>query len=368
MNMDRRTFIGGASAIAATALSLQRARAEGQTVNVYNWADYIGQTTVADFEKATGIKVVYDTYDSSETVEAKMLTGSTGYDVVCIASRTLPRFVAANIVKPLDKAKLPNLAHLDPTLETILGTLDPGNAHAIPYMWGSTGVTTNVDLVKAKLPDAPFESLDLLFKPENAEKLASCGINMLDSQANVIPMVLAYLGRDPLSEKQEDLDAVVAAFKPVRQYFKSFDNSNYINGLPNKDVCVTMSWSGDYATASARGKEAGVNVNLRYDVPNSGSPIWFDVFVIPSDSKNVDAAHAFLNYLLDPQVIAAATNFTNYANANKDATQYVSKDIVDNPAIYPSEDVKKRLWLPKPPSDEYERARTRAWNRIRTGS
>jgi len=343
------------------------APAEG-TLNVYNWGDYIGETTIADFEAKTGFKVNYDHYDSSEAAEAKVIAGSSGYDVVVVASRNLPVFIPAGVLQKLDKSKLPNWSHLDPTMLNILAGLDPDNAYAAPYMWGSTGITSNIEAVEAAVPGAPFDSMDLILKPEIVSKLASCGVNMIDSQANVIPMVLAYLGKDPQSEEPADLEAVVEAFKPVRQFYKSFDNNNYTANLLSKELCATMNWSGDYATALARGKEAGVDIKLRYDVPKSGSPVWFDVFVILNDAPNVEAAHKFLDYLMEPEVIAKATNYVNYANANKDAAPFIDKAIIENPAIYPDDEVKKRLWLQKTASPEYERLRTEAWNRIRTGS
>jgi putrescine transport system substrate-binding protein len=360
----------GLAVLAAAGLAMMPpgAMAQEKVVNVYNWADYIGETTIADFEKETGIKVNYDHYDSSEAAEAKVIAGSSGYDVVVIASRNLQTFLPAKVLQKLDRAKLPGWSHLDPEMLRILSSTDPGNEYAMPYMWGSTGVTYNTEAVDALVPNAPYDSMDMLLKPELAEKIAGCGINIIDSQANVVPMVLAHLGKDPQSQEPQDLEAVVEAFKPVRQHFKSFDNNNYTAQLLNKELCATMNWAGDYATALARAKEANVDIKLRYEVPKSGSPVWFDVLVVLADSKNVDNAHAFLDYMLRPEVIAAATNFVNYANANKDATPLVKKAITGNPAIYPDEAVRKRLWLQKPASPEYERLRTDAWNRIRTGS
>lgn len=368
MKLTRRSAI---QLIGATSLAMpfvRRARAEEGKVHVYNWVDYIGETTLEDFKKATGIEVVYDTYDSAETVEAKVMAGSTGYDIIDIASVNLPRFTESGAFEKLDKSKLPNLANMDPAIMQVLADRDPGNQYAVPYMWGTVGTTYNVDMVKERLPNADLKSLDTIFKAENISKLADCGINMLESPGDIVPMVLKYLGRDPDSEKQEDYDAVVEAFKPIRQYIKTFDSANYLNALPNKELCVSGTWSGDYATAAARAKEAGIELNLEYNVPSSGSPAWFDVLVIPADAPNKEAAYKFMNFMMDPEVIAKCTNFTNYANANLAAKKFVDKAVLEDPAVYPSDDIMKTLFVPKMLSQKGERLRTRAWNKIKSGS
>jgi len=368
MTLTRRSAI---QLIGGTALAMpfiRRAQAEEGKVHVYNWVDYIGETTLEDFKKAAGTEVVYDTYDSAETVEAKVMAGSTGYDVIDIASVNLPRFIPGGAFEKLDKSKLPNIGNLDPGIMKVLADRDPGNQYAVPYMWGTVGTTYNVDMVKKRLPNADLKSLDTLFKPENISKLADCGINMLESPGDIMPMVLKYLGRDPDSEKQEDYDAVVEVFKPIRQYIKTFDSANYLNALPNTELCVSGTWSGDYATAATRAEEAGVDVKFEYNVPASGSPAWFDVFVIPADAPNKEAAYKFMNYLMDPEVIAKCTNFTNYANANLAAKKFVDAAVLEDPAVYPSDDIKKTLFVPKMLSQKGERLRTRAWNKIKAGS
>jgi putrescine transport system substrate-binding protein len=297
-----------------------------------------------------------------------MLAGSTGYDVVFMAGVSLPNFIKANIYHKLDKTKLPGWSNLDPAILKIMETWDPGNEYAAPYMWGSVGLSFNLDMVKERLPNADLKSLDLIFKPDNISKLSDCGINMLESPGDIVPMVLKYLGRDPDSEKQEDYDAVVEAFKPIRQYIKTFDSANYLNALPNKELCVSGTWSGDYATASARAKEAGVDIKFEYTVPASGSPAWFDVLVIPADAPNKEAAYKFMNFMMDPEVVAKCTNFTNYANANLAANKFVDPGVLEDPAVYPSDDIKKLLFVPKMLSQKGERIRTRAWNRIKSGS
>jgi putrescine transport system substrate-binding protein len=369
MTITRRSalaLVGGAATLAMP--YVKRASAEEGVVHIFNWTDYIGETTLEDFEAATGLKPVYDTYDSTEAMEAKMLAGSTGYDVVLQAGSTLARFVEANIYAPLDKSRLPGLVNLDPDILKVLEGWDPGNKFGVPYMWGTVGITYNVDMVRERIPNADFTSLDLLFKPENAAKLADCGISVLESPGDVIPLVLAYLGKDPNTTNPEDFQAVVEAFKPIRQYIKAFDSSNYLNAIPNKELCYINNWSGDYATAKARAEEAGIQINLEYHVPKTGSPAWFDIWCIPADAPNKDGAHAFINYLLDPEVIAKCTNFTNYANANKAADKFVDPKVLADPAVYPDAELRKRLWTQKSLSQELERARTRAWSDIKTGS
>ncbi len=367
MKLSRRHLIGTAGASLAAPLIIRSAGAQDRMVNVYNWADYIGETALEDFTAATGITVNYDNYDSAEAAEAKLMAGSSGYDVVCTASRNLPRFVQAGIMAPLDQAILPNLSHLDPAIMSIMASLDPGNLYAIPYMWGTTGVTVNTRLVEEILPGADYTTLDLIFNPEISGKLAACGINMLDSPGTLMPMFLAYLGKDPMSQDPSDLEAVVEAFSKVRANIRSFDNNNYIANMANEEICVTTNWAGDYAISVSRAKEAGVDVPLRYDVPASGGTMWLDVWIIPADAPHAPEAHEFINYMMDPEVIAKATNYTAYANANKDAGPYVDPAILGNSAVYPDEEVKKRIWLPTSVSPEYDTARTRAWQTIMTG-
>jgi putrescine transport system substrate-binding protein len=366
-DITRRTLLHAGGGLLAAPFITRIAWAEAKQVNVYNWTDYIGETTIADFEAATGIKTVYDNYDSAEIAEAKLMAGSSGYDLVVTASRNIPRFLPAGILQKIEKAKLPNISHLDPAVLTVAAKLDPNNDYSLPYMWGTTGVTYNTKLLNERLPGANLKSLDLLFKPELTAKLADCGINMLDSPGTVMPMILAYLGKDPLSESLEDLDAVVAAFAATRKNIRSFGNSQFLNQLVAQELCVTTAWAGDYATALNRAKESSLDVSLVYEVPETGGTMWLDVFVIPKDAPNVEAAHVFLNYIMEPEVIAKATNFTSYANANKDASAFVDKKILDNPAVYPDAEVMKRVFLPKAVSTEYEAARTRAWTKIMTG-
>ena len=368
MTLTRRSALAAMGGAAALSMPfVRRARAEDAILNVYNWADYIGETTLVDFQSATGIAVTYDTYSSAEEMQAKMLAGKTGYDVVDMSGLSLPRFVVAGVYDKLDKSKLPNWKNLDTRIMDILTVSDPGNQYAIPYMWGSVGFTFNVDMVKERLPGVNLNSLDFLFKPENAAKLADCGISVLDTQDDVIMMVLRYLGLNGDTTNTKDYDKVVEAFKPIRQYIKTFDNTNYLNAIPNKELCVINNWSGDYATANARAKEAGVELNLAYVVPETGSPAWVDCLCIPADAQHKDNAHKFLDYMMQPEVIAKCSNFTNYANGNSASKPFLDPAVLNNPAIYPDDATMKRLFAPKPTSEEQDREMTKAFQKIKAG-
>ncbi|MEO5613573.1 MAG: polyamine ABC transporter substrate-binding protein [Cypionkella sp.] len=341
--------------------------AQATTVNVYNWSDYIGETTLADFEKETGVGVVYDLYASAEEMQAKMLAGSTDYDVVLMSSLKLASFIKAGVYQKPDRAKLTNWANLDPAILKIVEGFDPGNQYGVPYMWGSVGFTFNMDMVKERLPDADLSDLGTLLNPENAAKLADCGISLLDSPTDFGFMVLSYLGLDASSAREPEYRKMAEAVAPIRQYVSTFDNANYLNTLPNGEICVANTWSGDYGVAKTRAAEAGIKIDLQYFVPKTGAPAWFDNWCIPSDAPNVEGAHKFIDYLLRPDVIAACTNFTGYANANQAATALVDPAITGDPAVYPDAETLKRLYTPAPQSEEQDREITRIWAEIKAG-
>jgi putrescine transport system substrate-binding protein len=366
MKLSRRsalTALGGALAIPYVRPSW----AQAGTVNVYNWADYIGETTIADFEAETGIGVVYDLYASAEEMQAKLLAGSTGYDLVLQSGLSLSIMVRAGVYQKPDRAKLSNWGNLDPALMKILEGFDPGNEYSVPYMWGSVGFTFNMDMIKERLPDADLNDLGTILKPENAAKLADCGLTLLDSPTDIGFMVLSYLGINPDTARAPEYAKMVEAIMPIRQYITTFDNSNYLNTLPTGEVCAVNNWSGDYGVAKARAAEAGLTVNLAYFVPKTGAPAWFDIWNIPSDAGNVDNAHTFMNYLMRPEVAAACTNFTGYANANKAATAFVDPAIAADPAVYPDAETLSRLYTPLPQSDEQDREISRAWIDVKAG-
>jgi putrescine transport system substrate-binding protein len=366
MPLTRRTALAGLG----STLSLPFVRpswAQAQTINVYNWSDYIGETTLADFEAETGIGVVYDVYASTEEMQAKMLAGSTGYDVVLMSALYLPRFVEAGVYQKLDRAKLPNWGNLDPAILAVLDGFDPGAAYGAPYTWGTVGLTWNLDLVRERLGDADLSDLGTLMNPDNAAKLADCGVSLLDSPTDFGFMVMSWLGIKADEAGPDEYRRMVEAIAPIRPYVAVFDNANYLTTLPTQDICVANTWSGDYAVAKARAAEAGLDVNLAYYVPKSGAPAWFDVWSIPADAANADGAHAFIDYLLRPEVIAACTNFIGYANANLAARPLIDPAILADPAIYPDAETMARLYTPRPQTPEQERALSRAWAEIKTG-
>lgn len=366
MKLTRRSALG----LLGGTLAAPYARpswAQALSVNVYNWSDYIGETTLADFEKETGVGVVYDLYASAEEMQAKMLAGSTGYDVVLMSSLKLASFITAGVYQKPDRAKLTNWGNLDPAILKIVEGFDPGNQYGVPYMWGSVGFTFNMAMVKERLPDADLSDIGTLLNPENAAKLADCGISLLDSPTDFGFMVLSYLGLDASTARAPEYRKMADAVAPIRQYVSTFDNSNYLNTLPNSEICVANTWSGDYGVAKTRAKEAGIDIDLQYFVPKTGAPAWFDNWCIPTDAPNVAGAHSFLDYMLRPEVIAACTNFTGYANANKAATALVDPAITADPAVYPDAETMSRLYTPAPQSEEQDREITRIWAEIKAG-
>jgi len=359
----RRLLVGLLFAVGWVGL----ARAEDNQLNIYNWADYIGKNTVAEFEKATGIKVVYDTYDSDMAVEAKVMTGNSGYDIVSTSTSYFGRQIKAGVYEPLDKSLLPNWKNLNPRILTVVADFDPGNAHAMPYMHGVNGFTYNVDMIKERMPDAPVDSLDMIFKPEIVAKFADCGVTLLDSPQDVLQLALNYLHKDPNTTNPEDYKEAEKLLLSVRPYVRTFDSGEYLNTLPNKEVCIAMTWSGDYVTAAARAAEAGVKVNLAFTVPKEGASEWFDALLIPKDAPHRENAHKFLNFMMDPKVIAEVTNDIRYGNDNSAANPFVDPDILNNPAIYPNAAIEARLYPTLEASAELERLRTRTWTKIKTG-
>jgi putrescine transport system substrate-binding protein len=341
--------------------------AQSRVVNVYNWSDYIGETTLADFTAETGIEVVYDLYASAEEMQAKMLAGSTGYDVVFMAGASMPQFIRAGIYEKLDHSRLTGWGNLDPEILRIVGGWDPDNQYSVPYMWGSVGFTFNVDLVKERLPDADLADLATIFDPANAEKLADCGISILDSPTDIGFAVLSWLGIDPNTARAAEYEKMAEAFARIRPYIATFDNANYLTALPNKEICVANTWSGDYAVAKARADEAGIELNLAYYVPKSGAPAWFDVLCIPADAAHKDEGYAFIDYLLRPEVIAACTDYTGYANANAKATEFVDPAILADPAVYPDAETLKRMYTTQEQTEDQDRELLRAWTQIKAG-
>jgi putrescine transport system substrate-binding protein len=342
------------------------ARAADKQLNIYNWADYIGKNTIAEFEQATGVKVIYDTFDADTMLEAKVMAGGSDYDVVTTAANFFSRQIKAGVYMPLDKRRLPNLKNLDPHTLALVSAYDPGNMHAVPYMHSINGFAYNIDMIKARMPNAPLDSLDMLFKPEIISKFADCGISFLDSAEDVLQLALNYLHLDPNSTKPEDFKAAERLILAVRPYIRAFDSSEYMNGLANKEVCIAMSFSADYATARARAKAAGVVVNLAFTVPKEGANVAYDALLIPVGAPHVDAAYQFLNFILEPKVIAEITNELHYGNDNLAANALVDPRILNDPTLYPTAAIEARLYRTTEVSAATERIRTRTWTRIKT--
>jgi len=363
----RKKWLSGVVAGLVMAASVT-ASAEEKTLHVYNWSDYIAPNTVPDFQKESGIKVIYDVFDSNEVLEGKLMAGSTGCDLVVPSASFLERQLAAGVFQPLDKSKLPNYKNLDPELLKMVAQLDPGNKYAIPYLWATTGIGYNVDKVKAVLgKDAPVDSWDLVLKPENLEKLKSCGVSFLDAPAEIYATVLNYLHLDPNSTKASDYTGaandLLLKLRPSIRYFHS---SQYINDLANGDICVAIGWAGDVMQASNRAKEAKNGVNVAYSIPKEGALAFFDVFAIPADAKNLDEAYQFLNYLMEPKVIAQISNTVYYASGNLAATPLVNADVRNNPGIYPSDAVRAKLFTLKVQDPKIDRVITRSWTKVKT--
>ncbi|HTL92430.1 MAG TPA: extracellular solute-binding protein [Steroidobacteraceae bacterium] len=340
---------------------------EDKELRIYNWADYIGKHTIADFEARTGIKVIYDTYDADETLEAKMMAGDAGYDVVSTSTDYFSRQIKAGIYRPLDKALLPNWKNLDPHILAIEAQADRGNRHAVPYLQHINGFAYNVAMIRARLPDAPVDSLDMIFKPEVIRHFADCGVTFLDAAEDVLQLALNYLHLDPNTTRAEDYQKAEKLLLAVRPYIKAFDSTEYMNGLANGEFCISMSWSADYATSRARAKAAGIDMPLAFTVPKEGANGSYDAWLIPTDAPHPLAAHKFLNYMLEPRVIAAVTNDIHYANDNAAAAAYVDPQILADPAVYLPPLVEARLYHSAEAGPALERLRTRTWTRIKTG-
>lgn len=365
-----RKFARAFTAAVAVAFSAGMApAAEEKILNLYIWSDYLAPDTLENFTKKTGIKVNLDVFDSSEILEGKLLAGASGYDVVVPNGPVLNRFIKAGVVRPLDKSKLPQIKTQDASIVGRAAAQDPGNAHAIVYMWGTTGIGYNVAKVKEVLgEDAPVDSWKLILDPANAAKLSKCGLYAFDAASDIFELTLNYLGRDPHSAVAKDYEDAAAAWQKVRPYITKFDNSEYISALANGDICVAMGYSGDVFQARDRAEEAKKGVEIAYSIPKEGAVMWFDYMAIPKDAPHPENAHAFLNYVLTPEVIGPISNEVYYANANAGAKPFMEKDLREDTSVYPEKEVTDKLFPENNPSQDIERLRTRLWNRVKTGS
>ncbi|MGB5448432.1 MAG: polyamine ABC transporter substrate-binding protein [Woeseiaceae bacterium] len=336
-------------------------------LNVYNWADYIAPDTLEKFEAEYGIKVNYDIYDSSEVVDVKLLAGNSGYDVVVHSNQFSSRLAPIGVFEKLDKTRFENIGNLDPDVLAKIGVYHEVADYNLPYHWGTTGYAWNAEMVRKRLPDHPMDSGDVLFDPDVVSKLADCGVSLLDGPTDLFPMVLAYLGLDPNAVDDDSLAAAEAQLKLVEPYILYFSNQKMISDLPNKEVCVAMSWSGDFAQAATRAEEAGIDIDLRYTVPKEGSGLWVDGIFIPSDAPHKDNAYLFIDFLMRPDIAADIANTVFYANANAASWKYIKPEILNNPSIFPDEATWKLMYPILSADPKRERPRTRAFARVKSG-
>jgi putrescine transport system substrate-binding protein len=365
MMIDMRKILGSTALLALAACS----PVDQPVVHVYNWSDYISDAVIERFEEQTGIKVVYDVYDANEILEAKLLAGRSGYDVIFPTAHPFAeRHIEAGLYRPLDFAQLPNRRHLDPILLRKLESVDPGNRHAVPYMWGTTGLGYNVQAVAGILgADAELDTWALLFDPETAERLSACGIAVLDDEGEALAAALLYLGIDPNTTDPEAIEAATALFMNVRPHIRYFHASKYINDLANGDICLAHGYSGDVIQARDRAEEVGRGVEVEYVIPREGAVLWFDLMAVPADAPHPENAHAFIDFLMIPENIAEITNEVAYANANRAATDLVAAEIRDDPGVYPTDELRERLVSLDSLPDDIQRSRVRAWTQIKTG-
>jgi len=341
--------------------------AEEKVLNLYIWNDYVAPDTIANFEKETGIKVSVSNYGSNEELDAKLAPGNAGYDVVVPSASSYERQIKAGYYQKLDKSLLPNLKNMDPDIEARLAMHDPGNDYAVLHMWGTTGIGYNVKKIKEALPNAPVDSWSLVFDPKVVSKFKKCGVAMLDSATEMYSMTLASLGKDPNSQKQEDLDAATNAMVAIRPNIRYFDTQKMIQDLANGEICLAVGYNGDILQARNRATENKTGAEIKYVIPKEGTIIWFDSYLVPKDAPHPKNAQAFINYMLRPEVIAAVTNTVQYANGNAQATQYVDKTVLEDPGVYPSAEVKAKLVPDLADTEETTRIMTRGWQKVTTG-
>ena len=357
-----------AALAAAAALISAPARAEDRVVNFYNWSNYMAPDVLEAFTKETGIKVVYDTFDANETLETRLMAGKSGYDVVVPTAYFLQRQITARIFQKLDKSKLPNLANAWPVVTQHLATYDPGNLYAANYMWGTTGIGYNVKMVQKILgSDAKIDSWDIVFKPENVAKFKDCGVHLLDSSDDILAAALHYLGLDPNTTNEADLQKAADLVSKIRPYVRKFHSSEYLNALASGEICLVVGFSGDVKQSQKRAAEAKNGVEIAYAIPKEGAQLWFDNIAIPRDARNVAEADAFINYLQKPEVAAKNTNFISYANGNLASQKFIDKSIVDDKTIYPDDATMRELYTISAHDPKTQRLMNRLWTRIKTG-
>ena len=367
MTISRLAFLIFAVLAGSCSGTSNDSASDENVVNVYNWADYIDPDVIQLFESETGIKVNYDTYDSNEVLDVKLLAGSSGYDVINHSNRFASRLVPIGIFEKLDMSRFTNLANLDPDLRARLDLFEIVRGYYIPYHWGTTGYAWNAELVRQRLPDHPMDSADVIFDPEIVDKLSDCGVSLLDSTSDLFPMTLAYLGLEPDSFDAESVRAIESTLGSVRPHVRYFSNTKMGSDLPNREVCVAMSWSGDYAVAKARAREAGLDIDMRYTMPKEGSGLWVDGLYILSDAHHKDNAYRFIDFMMRGDIAAMNATETFYANTNRSSWKLLDPEVLNDPAIYPSEEDWERIYAIPLPNPKEDRNMTRAYARIKSG-
>ena len=341
--------------------------AEEKVLNLSIWNDYLADDTIANFEKETGIKVSVTNYGSNEELEAKLAPGNSGYDVVVPSASSYERQIKSGYYQKLDKGQLPNLKNMDPDIEARLAMHDPNNDYAVLHMWGTTGIGYNAKKVATAMKNAPVDSWKLVFDPAVLKNFKKCGIAVLDSATEMYSMTLSALGKDPNSQKPEDLEAATKALMDIRPNIRYADTQRMIGDLANGEICVAIGYNGDILQARDRADENKTGAEIKYVIPKEGTIIWFDSYLVPKDAPHPKNALQFINYMLRPEVIAAVSNKVNYANGNKDATQFVNKEVQEDPGVYPPQEIKAKLVPDLADTEEGTRIMTRGWQQFTTG-
>ena len=359
-------------AVAASTLvmsaALGVASAQDRVINVYNWSDYIDPAVLEDFTRQTGIKVQYDTFDANETLETKLLAGRSGYDIVVPSAYFLERQIKAGVFQKIDKTRLNNLGNIWPEIANRLAVYDPGNQYAVNYMWGTTGIGFNVKAMRERLgPNGKIDSWDFVFKPENLAKFKDCGVTMLDSSDDIMPAALHYLGLNPNSTDERELQRAADLLLKVRPLVRKFHSSEYLNALASGEICFVVGWSGDIKQAQKRAAEVKNGVEIGYAIPKEGAQMFFDNLAIPKDAGHVAEAHAFIDFLLKPEVAAKNSNLVAYANGNLASQKYIDKAVFDDPSVYPDPTTMKLLYTVSARDQKSQRVVTRLWTKIKTG-
>lgn len=342
---------------------------EEKVLNIYNWSDYVAEDTIANFEKETGIKVRYDTYDNNEILHAKLVAGKTGYDIV-VPSSTFARLqMDGGLLMKLDKAQMPNLKNLDPDIQAQIATIDPGNQYLVNWLWGYTTIGINTAKVKAALGSEPMPAnvWELFFNPKYASRLKSCGISVLDSASEVMPAALHYLGKDSFSKSGSDYAEALALLKAVRPYVTLFSSSGYINEMASGSICMALGWNGDINIARARALEGKTGQDVVAMVPKTGGILFFDMMAITADAPHPKNAMLFMNYIMRPEVHAALTNKVKYANPNKESRKFIIPAVASNPSVFPSTAEMALMVPPKALSNDIRRLQTRTYTSFKTG-